>query len=801
MKRILFCAAVVALATACTEDEFGGSQISSQAQQGLYFDASLAGGATTRGELYKDENGTYPFFWYAEQDQINVFAINAKALTSSDGDYANNTTPKGAVDQTSGEWGISGKTAATYKATSSSGIGRFTAASASDMLGLKDYKANDAANTTATIVATYGIDANSITSALDGQSNVVPGQLSELELTTTSTNATQGVDRMNQVVAPMWSVSSAIKENAYDSFGEKANLRLIRPFPVLRFALANAERFSEDFGKLQSVELTTQKLNTAGTAYEAGSDIAYQTGKKYTVIGTTTGFESNWAETSNGNTVKVELGGGTGAEWEDGDAVYMTVAPVERTKEEVLKIVYTFENITFTLDGTKEDAKDFEKITTKNNWTSVDANGNPNAVTALPALDINNYDYLLTNAPNRTLIVNKGDFSSIFDEDGKIIWGDAGNVALSEVTSIIVAEGVNMTEKDLQGIQSFTSLTSVELNNVTSIPANTFKGLGSSLTKVILPKVTKIDEKFINANFSILEELNLASYEFENEAINERFFNDTEKSKLKTLNISGVESMMPTFGINRALSFKGYTVLETITVKDGIVVAPNGFAGCKVLKTINGKLDLAGAVSAFDMETDANNALKKVNIVGTDIPESAFNNCTALESILKDGAQVVPTSIGANAFAKAAKLVYMDLSKAETIGASAFEESGLVGPAKGVNVLTVGVAAVEANVFKDTDVYMVEFTNATTIEPGIFSGCIALRQVKFDKVFTAETQTTDNAWEGTFADVSKKAENVDLFLATGQGYMSGTTMKLPYKVGQADAATYDITFKTVQYGK
>ena len=799
MKKILFCAAVVALATACTEDEFGGSQISSQAQQGLYFDASLADGATTRGELYKDENGTYPFFWYAEQDRINVFALNAKALTSTDGDYADNTSTGVATADGSGVWTLTNG-AATYKATRSEGSGRFTAASPADMLGLQEYNAQNAAGTTATIVATYGINATGIASALDGQSQVVPGQLSALELTTTEGNATQAVDRMNQVVAPMWSVSSAIKENAYDAFGEKANLRLIRPFPVLRFALANAERFSEDFGKLKSVELTTLVPGANAAPATPGSDIAYQTSKKYTVIGEETGFESNWAETSDGNKVTVNLGGGAGAEWKDGDAVYMTVAPVERTKEEVLKIVYTFEKITFTLDGTKEDAKAFEKITTKNNWTSVDANGNPNAVTALPALDINNYDYLLTNTPNRTLIVNKGDFSSIFGEDGKIIWGDAANVELSDVASIIVADGVNMTEKDLQGIQNFANLTSVELNNVTSIPANTFKGLGSKLTKVILPKVTKIDEKFIDADFSVLAELNLASYEFENEAINERFFNDTEKSVLETLDISGVESMMPTFGINRALSFKGYTALETITVKDGIVVAPNGFAGCKLLKTINGKLDLAGAVSAFNMEGDANAVLKAVNIIGTDIPESAFNNCTALESILKDGAQVVPTSIGAKAFASASALKYMDLSKAETIGASAFEESGLTGPAKGANVLTVGVTAVEANVFKGTVVYMVEFTNATTIEPGIFSECNALRQVKFDKVFTAETQTSATAWDGTFADSSKKAENVDLFLATGQGYMSGTTMKLPYKVGQ-DAATYDITFKTVQYGK
>lgn len=780
MKKILFCAAVVALATACTEDEFGGSQIGSQTKQGLYFEASPADGATTRGELYKDENGTYPFFWYAEQDQINIFALNAEALDN--GSYGDNSSNKGVATQSSGTWSTG--TAAIYKATRSEGNGRFTAASPTDMLTLKDVDEDDIAGSTATIVATYGINATSIKSELDDSNKPVPGKLSELKLTTTTGNATQTVDRMNQVVAPMWSVSSAVKENAYDAFGEKAQLKLIRPFPVLRFTTANAGKYTDKFGKLESIKLTT--LTPEGAA---GSDIAYDDSKVYTVTGTTTGFDAGWQETSNANIVTVNVTDGT---WKDGDAVYMTVAPVERSAEEILKIEYTFENISFTLDGTQDDAKAFEIIKTKNNWTSVDANGNPNAVTALPALDINNYDYLLTNASSgndRTLIVNKGDFSSIFDNTGAIIWG-GGTVAKTEVNTIIVAEDVNMTESDLQGLSKFTNLASIELNNVTSIPANTFNGLSAKLKEIILPAVTKINKGFINSKFTILENLNLASYKFEDEDVNAMFFNTTTANTLKTLNISGVESMMPNFGIDRALSFKGYTALTEVTVQDGIVVAPNGFNGCKALKTINGKLNLTNAVSAFEMGAPSNNndVLETVNVTGTTIPEKAFMNCTKLKNILYNGAQIAPTTVGASAFQGATSLEYMDLANATTIGASAFSGcTAYKGKAEGVNVLAVGVSTVEASIFASTKVYMVHFTDATVINPGIFTNATDLRQVKFSKKFSFASNVT--GWADTMFGNST---NVDLFLNPEQAsIMSGTTMKVN--------STVSITFKTVQY--
>ena len=45
----------------------------------------------TKGELYED-NKTYPFFWYAEQDRIDVVGLYLKgAITSGTGTNAEGT--------------------------------------------------------------------------------------------------------------------------------------------------------------------------------------------------------------------------------------------------------------------------------------------------------------------------------------------------------------------------------------------------------------------------------------------------------------------------------------------------------------------------------------------------------------------------------------------------------------------------------------------------------------------------------------------------------------------------------------
>lgn len=804
MKRILFCAAVAALATACTnEDDLVMNQDNSRTQ-GLTFDVTLAEGATTRGEIWKDENGTYPFFWYAETDRINVHAINVEAGTS-------NTNSLG-VATGSEAWTLSTGGAASYKATKSAGVGQFTAASDENMLMLKDYDADDVAGTTATIVATYGdnIKVESVKSELDNDGKTVPGELAELILSTVTTgNATQTVARANAVDAPMFSVSTAIKEKAYNSFGEKANLQLVRPFPVIRFTTKNTKDYINDFGVLKSVELTALGTKKEGGQVDVeASNLAYAAGKKYTVFGDKLGFEENSQAATNPDKVKVELSDGT---WTDNDAVYMTVAPVNRkafrdkSQKEQLKVVYEFTNITFTLDPARDEATDFEKaLQTSNDWSTFDADGKPNAITPLPALDIENYNYLVTNGTgqnDRTLIVLKGNFNDVFDQDGKVIWNAAasGKAEVTEFKKII--SSVELSNAEIAKIKTFGNMTDLTLNQNTSIPANTFTtAQAAEITSLNLPKVTSIDEKFINNDntkaFAKLETLIMPAYGFENATVNKALFNDNVKGALVTLDMSGVSSMMPTFGIERTMAFTDYAKLEKVTVQDNIIVSPSGFAGCTSLKTIIGKLDITDASNAFDMSAGANSVLKSVELNGTVIPNDAFNNCTALETVTYNGIAIAPTAIGANAFENATAMKYMDLSKAATIGAGAFKASGITSTSAKVNTLTVGATELPASVFENcTNLKMVKFTDATKITGAdVFKGATDVIQIKFERVITLADNATNNYYANVFATTA----NIDFWTNPSQPGVSGSTFTLSYKTGTSSSYDQVYTFKSIQ---
>lgn len=785
MKRILFCAAVVALATACTEDELGSSQVNSPVQKGLYFDVSLAEGPTTKGELYKDENGTYPFFWYAEQDRIDVQAINVKAGSG-------NTDGNGVATEASGVWTLA-DAPAIYKATRSEGKGYFTAADDLNMLELQDYESTNAARTTATVLATYGdVKIASATSKTDSK-GVVAGELAELVLTTTKSNSTQTVDRANYVSAPMWSVSSAVKVKPYSSLGERADLRLIRPFPVLRFTTANTGKYTKYFGKLNSVELTTQKLSQDGKTYEAGSPIAYDNNKNYTVVGTTTGWEKNW---NTSNTVIVNLTDGT---WTDNDAVYMTVAPVDRQgKEEVLKVIYKFDNITFTLDGTIKGAKDFEILKTSNNWTSVDANGNPNAVTSLPALDINKYDYLVVGpTSNATLILNRGKIGDIFTEDKKSVAWNAGNVAIENFRTVIV--NCDLEDADFANLNKFNDLKRLELNEETSLPAGALQAFANSDQadkELIMPKVTSINEKFLGtaSKMKDVAVLNTESYAYaESETVNKAMFNELA-SYLTEVNIKAVKDMTPIFGKpEAALSFQNYSALKTVTVSDeGLVLRANSFNNCGNLATVNGVVNPTEGYNALE-----NTAIKTINVSSTEFAASIFKNANQLANVLYNKAQVAPTVIGSSAFEGTA-IQYMDLSKATSIGTAAFKNvTELEGPAKGNAELHVGGTTVPESIFEGcTGLTIVQFDSATSFGDKIFTNAKNMKQIKFAKPFTVSTKSS--AWAddmfGLTNDAGLSTQVVLFISANGQSmtYFDGTTLKLPYKNG---TSTY--TFKDI----
>lgn len=630
---------------------------------------------------------------------------------------------------------------------------------------------------------------------------MIPGELTDLVVSTTGSNAMQTVARANTVDAPMYSVSQAKREDAYSAFGEKAALQLIRPFPVIRFTTANTDEYIEYFGKLKSVELTALGAKKDdGSVLVAASNLAYDRSKNYTIIGNNKGFAAGYAPATTPEKVTVNLSDGT---WSDDKAVYMTVAPVDRkafkdaSAQEALKVVYEFTNITFTLDGSDADAPEFEQVLkTSNDWSAVDKNGNPNAITPLPALDINNYNYLVVGSgtTNKTLIVIKGNFKDVFANATNVSW-EGGEVACTAFSTII--SNVELTAEEMATLGKFTSLKSLTLKKNTTIPANTFvENQKTTLTELNLPKVTSVDKKFIandeTAAFSALKTLLMPAYEFNLQSVNAAFFNNSTKTSLKTLDMSGVTSMLPTFGIERTLKFEGYA-LEEVTVKDGVIVSPSAFAACENLETVNGIVNIESAPNAFAMTSgNPNNALESIKISSGKIPASAFEYCAALETVTCNDAAVIPTEIGSKAFYHATALTYMDLSQATTIGASAFASTGLISANKNTDVLTVGVAEVPNAVFANTAVRMVKFTNATKISGSqIFVGASNLIQIKFLKVITLAGANSSTFYKTTFGTTA----NVDLWTNPDQPGVDGKNFTLSYNnTGTTPATVTPVTW-------
>ena len=73
MKKLLFCAGVLALAASCTE-ELDTLSVQQEQAEGITFTAvAPQENAATKGEFEEGANGNvwYPF-WSAETDQINI---------------------------------------------------------------------------------------------------------------------------------------------------------------------------------------------------------------------------------------------------------------------------------------------------------------------------------------------------------------------------------------------------------------------------------------------------------------------------------------------------------------------------------------------------------------------------------------------------------------------------------------------------------------------------------------------------------------------------------------------------------
>ena len=827
MKKLLFCAGVLALAASCTE-ELDTLSVQQEEAAGITFTAvAPQENAATKGEFEEGANGNvwYPF-WSAETDQINIYATNVIKDAAEKGGTGSAVTFSTSALETANS--------ASYKATRSERNAYFTASNEVDILDFANGVDEDAP---ATFLAVYPTDVTLSANANVDWKNGFKVKL-DLDgvLTSTQTQTNQqgkGIYELNVKYAVATGYPQASNKVAV---GENVPLQFNRILSGLVFKTVGVDPYTVDediFGDLASIKVTMdgeykdgKKVTSSGsTTAHAASKLTYDTGSSVELAIAKDGTikeTPDFKQTSASSTITLTLN----QEWSDDARGYMIITPVSRvdktTKKawnEGVKVVYTFDKIEFIAPV----------LETSNSW-------NANEFIPVPALDINDYPWLVVKGNNNsyatgnndlTLIINEGaDFDEMYDADDETIawdWDNGGTametVDASQIKRIIC--NIDLTDAQLKTIGSkFTALTDITYNVETSIPAGAFAKQAKNITRLVMPKVTAINKDFskdgntTNAMES-LEELNLESYQFPSTDINYLLFDgmeDASNSVLKKLNMKAVTDMTAEFDLNRTIAFEGFDALEEVVMGEDVIASQKAFKDCKSLVGVKGSLDLnsANAVNAFENAGSnntydpkkPNESFSTINITSDEIPADAFNGASCLVNVLKDGKQVVPTYIGKNAFKGATALVSMDLSKAATIGEDAFNGATSYVGISGQTRLNVEAATIEKGILANTKVVNVYFTNATKVNGPIFTDCTALEQVEFAKTFTAATlavtgSTNPEGWDGAFGSTSS---NVDLFIQNGQSYYNrdnANVLALP-EINGKTAQTNEIIFKSIK---
>lgn len=803
MKKILFCAGVLALAASCTE-EFDTASMQQQQAKGITFTATQAPAATTRGQ-FVDVNGdgtSFVPFWSADtnEDKIQVFSTLTTGGTA-------NTTSNSASDWVTNASTLTG---ATYKATKSQRRGDFTGINDNNIL---DFATGVNANNPSQFVAVYpaSLTKSSIATA-NGVTTFTFGTTLP-ELGTQAQAGTNGEGVFKNQIMYSGSIGYPTKGDEgqnMNGVGENLGLEFHHLLSGLVMRTKGlTKEYADLFGNLTKITVTTDgeyeqkdgEWVKKGTGGAAATKFVYNTSSTMTVAltpvmtaGVLTGVEVEGKlnpqfTDATASTVTLTVG----QKWSDDARAYMVVAPVERKFVEGIKVIYDFANIKFTETAIANQNK------TNTGWVA-------GTIHRMPALDIDSYDYLLVKngGSNYALIVNHNGLAAALNESNKVEWDTDGDGTMDEVdptniTTLIVNGDLN--DADWKALQLFTAVTKLTLSDETEVPAKGLAAQGiATITDLSMPKVTKIAGDFTNnVAFKVLANLNLASYNFPEDAINKLFFNGDTDGSLATLDMSAVTNMKPEYAAYRTLSFQDYTALKTVKMNETkVIVSQNAFNGCANLESVTGTLDLSQASYAFQNAGSTVGGTTKfttVNVCSTVIPPYAFNGATHIENVLMNKTQVVPTKIGAFAFSGTA-VEYMDLSKATTIGNNAMMGSKYAGVTKDNNKVEINVETVEDGILAGTNITYVRFNNAELVKGNFLWGATRITQVKFVKAFTVSKEKT-TAWEQTFG---ANSANVDLFINPQQLYQGNDemTLELPYYNAQGkEAGKTTFTFNQI----
>lgn len=790
MKRILFCAGVLALAASCTESEYDSLSVKNEAVKGVTFGVEVAETPATRADLApEDAEGVQQFFWYAEQDRINIWSTYTKDY-DEDGDSEDNANSTGIF--------VAAKKAQ-YKATKSMANGDFTAINDENWILFSDGSSKD---TPSEFLAIYPTSIN-VTVISGDQTNGYTVTLEGLPAI-----ASQNTDALNgsavTALMPMYSYTTAYPTNSYDGVGEKIGLNLIRPFGAAKFVTQGVTEYSKGgdnslFGKLKKITLTAKgyDVNGNGSVDEgdiAPSILAYTPSAVKYKLNTKDISKSKFVDSSDGDItdwngkgvseIILTLNSGNGLEWTDDNIAYMAINYINRTaskftteKPETMVAKYEFANITFNVEWT-----------TANNWPSTQGN---NMFSGMRVLDMANYPYLVTNetssgANDRALIVNSGNFIDAYNTDNTKIEWNGEEIDLDEFSTVI--SKVNLNDTELALLKKFTNLESIQLAENTTIPSSTFEGL-TGITSIDMPKVTSIADDAFESTVQ-LATVKLASYKFEKKAVNNVLL---QADYLTTLDMSSVETMKNVFPAE-GFALTGFENLTEVKVMDGVKVGSAAFKGCTLLTEIDGMVDVSEGPNAFE-----NSGITTITLTNTDIPAGAFKDCTALREVLgSDNKDLQPTKVGNAAFS-GSDIINMDLSKVagdeSVIGEEAFKNCtsfvGTTDATRGINVLYVGANTISASAFAGCSALeYVEFTNATNIADDILatnnSSEVKLKELKFKQVLVSTNGS---------ADMFGMTTNTKLFLNPNQPlkYYEGNVF---YPQGDK-TSTVGITFNSI----
>lgn len=787
MKKFLLVAGAAALMASCTEMELDteGAITPQQPAAGIAFSTTIGEGVGTRAQW--DYDGQYwNLLWHAEKDKMAFYVRNADILKedgTSNPDAGAITVPDAPAD-----WTAEAK--AIYKATRSEGVGYFTAADNDKMIwpkadGAGGYLAPEFVYVwpSTTIVA-----ANASTHGLDATLPDITSQ-DQIEKDGSSTMKYAFMTGSKTVDA------SQIKDYTAGS-DLLIDIKLERKLPLLGFFFQGYD--AATFGVLQKVkleslgeikdngEVDTSKLSVLNYGTDATWNLNETDVTKAYTVGTT----------STANSVELNINGGTtGLTWGNGRdfTAFMTVNAVDRSKMkngERMKITYTFANTTIT-----------REITVTASW-ELGHHFYAKDVSGANGYDLLSASYILFPGSN-SLQLNptfKGSIESIVNE-GKI----DGSKTPAQITKIV--SNVALADADFTYIgKNFTTLVDLTLNENTSIPAFEIPSASSSITNLVAPKVTTIDEGAFrdeskgadddDAYKLALTNCVLPSYPFLNVKLAKGLLKPASLLTADLSSVAVISSKFPAEG----LSLQGFTALTNVVVKADVQVGTKAFDGCAQLASIafpmnsaNPKMTLIGNYAFSGCAK-----LPAVTISNTSIPAGTFNGCKVLVAVNdpeNKAVKIAPTAIGESAFKETA-ITDIDLSNAVTIEANAFNGCAkLVGTkdaVKGINVLNVDkITTLNASVFEGcTGLKYVGFANVETVYTDFLKGTTC-QEISFEKVIKVGGTTFASTSFGTVTGTV-------LFVNGGQKGIVDKTLTLSYTDESSITKTQNFTFKAIK---